>query len=62
MIDHPPGGHDDLANATAGALALALGKRPSVAQLVHANPEILRHAMMAGKGVERARTVRTLRF
>jgi hypothetical protein len=26
-IDHPPGGHDDLANAVAGALILALAKK-----------------------------------
>jgi hypothetical protein len=28
MIDHPPGGHDDLANAVAGAVALCKRKRP----------------------------------
>jgi len=27
-IDHAPGGHDDVANAVAGALVLAAGKRP----------------------------------
>lgn len=27
-VDHPPGGHDDLANAAAGALVLAGSKRP----------------------------------
>jgi hypothetical protein len=25
-IDHPPGGHDDVANAVAGACTLAIGK------------------------------------
>jgi len=32
-VDHPPGGHDDVANAAAGALLLALdaGARPAVA-------------------------------
>ena len=25
MIDHPPGGHDDLANVTAGAVTLCKG-------------------------------------
>jgi hypothetical protein len=29
-IDHPPGGHDDLANVTAGALTLALAKKPQL--------------------------------
>src|SRR5262249_17753714 len=29
VIDHPPGGHDDLCNAAAGALLLAVGARPS---------------------------------
>jgi hypothetical protein len=29
-IDHAPGGHDDLANAAAGALVLAIGKAPFV--------------------------------
>ena len=27
MIDHPPGGHDDLANAVAGAVALLVAGR-----------------------------------
>lgn len=26
MVDHPPGGHDDIANAVAGAINLAIGK------------------------------------
>lgn len=29
-IDHSPGGHDDLVNAVAGAINLAIGKRPAV--------------------------------
>jgi hypothetical protein len=29
-IDHAPGGHDDLANAVAGAVALALGHQGAV--------------------------------
>ncbi len=37
-VDHPPNGHDDLANAAAGALAHAVsGRRPMVI-----NPEVLR--------------------
>ena len=31
-IDHPPGAHDDMANAVAGALLLATAKRPQVRQ------------------------------
>jgi hypothetical protein len=30
MVDHPPGGHDDIANAVAGAINLAIGKRQAV--------------------------------
>lgn len=30
IVDHPPGGHDDVANAVAGAVHLAIGKRPAV--------------------------------
>ena len=33
-IDHPPGGHDDLANAAMGALLMASGKVRGVAQIV----------------------------
>jgi hypothetical protein len=29
-IDHPPGGHDDVANAAAGAIVMALKKGPGV--------------------------------
>ena len=37
-IDHPPGGHDDLANAAAGALTLlALARAP-----MRINPEAIR--------------------
>jgi hypothetical protein len=31
-IDHPPGGHDDVANAAMGALLLASGKGPQPAR------------------------------
>jgi hypothetical protein len=30
LVDHPPGGHDDVANAAAGAIHLAIGKRQAV--------------------------------
>jgi hypothetical protein len=36
-IDHPPGGHDDLANAAMGALLLASGKGPQPARWVRTN-------------------------
>jgi hypothetical protein len=39
-IDHAPGGHDDLANAVAGAAALAMAN-----QGVHVTPELLQRVM-----------------
>jgi hypothetical protein len=36
-IDHPPGGHDDLANAAMGALLLASGKGPQPARFINLN-------------------------
>jgi hypothetical protein len=39
-VDHPPGGHDDLANAAAGALVLAAGSRRRGELHVFARPEI----------------------
>jgi hypothetical protein len=38
-IDHPPGGHDDLANAVAGAVTSALGQN-----VVIVTPELLQRA------------------
>ena len=39
-IDHAPGAHDDLANAVAGAAALALAN-----QGVHVSPELLQRVL-----------------
>jgi hypothetical protein len=36
-IDHPPGGHDDIANAAMGAILLASGKGPQPARAIRIN-------------------------
>jgi len=36
-VDHPPGGHDDLANSVAGALQLAIAPAMTAACLIELN-------------------------
>lgn len=49
-IDHAPGGHDDLANAVAGAIDLAVGRRPvaNAAQLVGSRSAFANSNRLAG--------------
>jgi len=37
QIDHPPGGHDDVANAAAGALLMADARKPQGMRTVKLN-------------------------
>jgi hypothetical protein len=50
VIDHPPGGHDDLANATAGALVLALQSTVGATVIIAEALALARQSTPYGRG------------